>query len=88
MLGPALSETSWVMEKLHDKSRTLPDPDIFAFDRFPIMTVGLMLSSVTDEGQANRLQLFCGITLYGFMDLHLRSRILPGRIYRLRFELL
>ncbi len=31
MLGPAF-QTSWVMEKLHDKSRMLPDPDIFAVD--------------------------------------------------------
>ncbi len=31
MLGPAF-QTSWVMEKLHDKSLILPDPDIFTFD--------------------------------------------------------
>ncbi len=31
MLGPAF-QTPWVMEKQHDKSRILPDPDIFAFD--------------------------------------------------------
>ena len=33
MLGPAF-QISWVMEKLHDKSRILPDPDIFTFDRW------------------------------------------------------
>ncbi len=32
MLGPAF-QTSWFMEKQHDKSRTLPDPDIFTFDK-------------------------------------------------------
>ncbi len=31
MLGPAF-QTSWVIEKLHDKSRMLPDPDIFTLD--------------------------------------------------------
>ncbi len=31
MLGPA-SQTSWVMENLHDKFNTLPDPDSFTFD--------------------------------------------------------
>ncbi len=31
MLGPAF-QASWVTEKLHDKSRILPDPDIFTFD--------------------------------------------------------
>ncbi|CAD7956373.1 unnamed protein product [Amoebophrya sp. A120] len=31
MLGPAF-QTSWVMEKQNDKSRTLPDPDTFTFD--------------------------------------------------------
>ncbi len=31
MLDPAF-QTSWVMEKLHDKSRILPDPDIFTSD--------------------------------------------------------
>ncbi len=31
MLGPTF-QTSWVMEKQHDKSRLLPDPDIFTLD--------------------------------------------------------
>ena len=31
MLGPAF-QTPWVMEKQHDKSRTLPDPDTFTLD--------------------------------------------------------
>ncbi len=37
MLGPAF-QTSCVMEKLQDKSRTLQDPDIFAFDTAPCRT--------------------------------------------------
>ncbi len=31
MLGPAF-QTWWSLEKLHDKSRNLPDPDIFTLD--------------------------------------------------------
>ncbi|CAD7961456.1 unnamed protein product [Amoebophrya sp. A120] len=32
MLCPAY-QTSWIIENLHDKPSTLPDPDIYAFDR-------------------------------------------------------
>ncbi len=32
MLGRAW-QTAWVMENMHDKPISLPDPDIFAFDK-------------------------------------------------------
>ncbi len=39
MLCPTYHQTSWVMEKLHDSSATLPDPDIFAVDMEVLPTI-------------------------------------------------
>ncbi len=49
MLGPAF-QTWRSLEKLHDKSRNLPDPDIFAFDKRSVGTMGFGGDTMVEAG--------------------------------------
>ncbi len=46
MLGPAF-QTLWSLEKLHDKSRNLPDPDIFTFDTVVLRCTAYVTETTT-----------------------------------------